>query len=86
MIQNKLKKLLSELKKFKIQSTLVLKYKKRNDLKTIHSSVKVISSASEIYETFKSMLQSITIKIKNSASKDWVVETIVKHSITIFEV
>ena len=38
MIKNKLKELLSELKKFKVQTILVLDYKKRNDRKIIHSS------------------------------------------------
>ena len=33
MIKNKLKELLSELKIFKVQTVLVLDYKKRNDLK-----------------------------------------------------
>ena len=32
-IKNKLKELLSELKKFKVQTTLVLEFKKRNDHK-----------------------------------------------------
>ena len=34
MIKNKLKALLSELKKFKVQTKLVLNYKKRNDRKS----------------------------------------------------
>ena len=33
MIKNKLKELVSELKKFKVQIMLVLDYKKRNDCK-----------------------------------------------------
>ena len=40
MIKNRLKELLSELKKFKVQTILVLDYKKRNDLKIFHSSTK----------------------------------------------
>ena len=36
-------------------------------------------------EAFKSMYQSIMMKIKNSDREDWLVETIVKHSIKIFE-
>ena len=40
IIRNKLKELLSELKKFKFQSILALEYKKRND----HSSAKLIAS------------------------------------------
>ena len=38
IIKNKLRELLSELKKFKVQSMLVFKYKKRNDHKIFHSS------------------------------------------------
>ena len=53
MIKNKL---LSELKKFKVESILVLEYKKRNDSKIFHLSAK--------------MHQSIMTKIKTSPSKD----------------
>ena len=60
MIKNKLKELLSELKKFKVQTILVLDYKKRNDRKIFHSSAKLIASDSDIDEAFKSMHQSIT--------------------------
>ena len=74
------------MKKFKLQSTLALEYHKRNDLKIVHSSAKLISSGSDIDEAFKSMLQSITTKIRNSASEYWVVETTVKHNFKIFEV
>ena len=42
MIKNKLKELLSELKKFKVQAVLVLDYKKRNDCKFFHSSAKLV--------------------------------------------
>ena len=38
MIKHKLEELLSELKKFKVQTVLVLDYKKRNDCKIFHSS------------------------------------------------
>ena len=85
VIKNKLK-LFSDLKKFKLQSTLALEYHKRYDLKIVHSSAKLISSGSDIDEAFKSMLQSITTKIRNSASEYWVVETTVKHNFKIFEV
>ena len=44
MIKNKLKELLSELKKFKVQAILVLDYKKRNDHKIFHSSTKLTAS------------------------------------------
>ena len=48
IIKNKLKELLRELKTFKVQTTLVLEYKKRNDHKVFHSSAKVIASDSDI--------------------------------------
>ena len=41
VIKNKLQASLSELKKFKAQTVLVLDYKKRNDRKIIHSSNKL---------------------------------------------
>ena len=64
MIRNKLKGLLSELKKFKVQKILALEYKKRDDHKIFHSNAKLIASDSDIDETFKSMHQSIMTKIK----------------------
>ena len=62
MIKNKLKELLSELKKFKVQAKLVLDYKKRNDPKIFHSRAKLIASDSDIAEAFKSMHQNIMKK------------------------
>ena len=86
MIKSKLKEFLSELKRFKVQTILVLEYEKRNDHKNFHSSAKLIATDSNIDETFKSLHQSIMTKMKNSASKDWIViKTIVKYSIKIFE-
>ena len=86
VIQNKLKELLSELKKFKVQVILVLDHKRRNDCKLFHSSGKLIASDSDIDEAFKSMHQSIMKKLKNNACKDWiVVDVIIKHSINIFK-
>ena len=55
-------KLLSELKKFKVQTALILDYKKINVHKIFHSSAKLIASDLDIAEAFKSMLQSITTK------------------------
>ena len=55
MIKNKLKELINALKKFEIQKILVLDYKKRNDCKIYHSSVKLIASDSAIDEVIKSM-------------------------------
>ena len=44
MIKNKLKELLSDLKKFKVQKILALEYKKRHDCKIFHSSTKLFTS------------------------------------------
>ena len=55
MIKNKL----NELKKFKIQTVLVLEHKKRNDHKIFHSTTKLIASKSEIDKAFKSMHQKL---------------------------
>ena len=64
MIKNKLKELLIELKKLKVQTILVLDYKKRYDHKKIsyHPNAKLIASDSDIDEVFKSMHQSIMAK------------------------
>ena len=62
MIKNKLNELLSELKKLKVQTILVLEYKKRNDRKIFYSSTKLIASDSDIDEAFKSIHQSIITK------------------------
>ena len=70
MIKNKLKEVLSELKKFKVQAISVLEYKKRNDQKIFYSSVKLIASDSAIVEAFIPMDQSIMTKMKNYASED----------------
>ena len=86
MIKNKLKELLSELKKFKVQKILVLDYKKRNNNKIFHSSAKQIGSDSDIDEAITSMHQSNMTKIKNNTCEDWIVlDVIIKHSIKIFE-
>ena len=44
MIKSKLKELFSELKKFRVQTMFLFDYKKRNDRKIFHLSVKVITS------------------------------------------
>ena len=86
MIKNKLKELLNELKKFKVQAVLFLDYKKRNDHKFFHSSTKLIASDSDIDEAFKSIHQSIMTKIKTYVCADWnMLDVIIKHSIKIFE-
>ena len=71
--KNKLNELLSNLKKFKVQTMLVLDHKKRNDQKTFHSSAKLIASDLDIDEAFKSMHQSIMTKIKNYVSEDCII-------------
>ena len=77
--------MLGELKKFNAQKILVLEYKKRNDRKIFYSSDKLITSDSDIEESFKSMHQSIMTKIKNYVSEEWVVlDAVIKHSIKIF--
>ena len=52
VIKNKLKELQSELKKFKVQTILVLDYKKRNDHKIFYSSAKLIANDSDIDEAY----------------------------------
>ena len=52
--------------------------------KNFHSIVKLIVNDSDIDEAFESMNQSIITKIKHSASKDWIVKTIVEHGIKVF--
>ena len=54
-IKNKFRKLLGEMKMFKVKEVLILEYKKTDDHKTFHSCTKLIASNSDIYEAFKSM-------------------------------
>ena len=63
MIKNKLKGLLSNFKKFNVQTVSGLGYKKRNDGKIFHSCTKLITSNSDIDEAFKFTHQSIITKI-----------------------
>ena len=84
MIKNKFKKLLSKLKKFKVQTILVLNYKKRNGCKIFNSSAKLVYSDSDIHEAFKSMHQSFVTK-KNCAYENWIVfDVTIKYSIHVF--
>ena len=86
VIRNKLKALLNDLKRFKVQTVLVLDYKKGNDSQTFHSSTKLIASDSDIDEAFKSMHQSIIKKIKNYACEDCIVlDAFINYSIKTFE-
>ena len=52
------------MKKFNVQTIVVLDHKKRNNRKIFHSSAKLIAGDSGIDETFKSMHQSIMTKRK----------------------
>ena len=86
MIKNMSRELLSESKKFQVQTILVLDYKKKNDRKIFHSNAKLIACDSDIDESFKFMHQSIMTKIKNYFCKDWIVlDVIIKHHIKVFE-
>ena len=86
MIKSKLKELLRELKKFKVQIILVFDYKKKDNHKIFHSRAKLIASDSDINQAFKPMHQSIMTKIKNYASEDCIfLDVIIKHSSKIFE-
>ena len=62
MVKNKLKGLLNELKKFKVQRTLFLDYKKRDDSQVFYSCIKIIASDLDIDEAIKSMHQSVITK------------------------
>ena len=66
-IKSKLKGLLNELKKFKVQTVLVLDYRKRNDSQIFHSCSKLIASDLDIDTAFKLMHQSIITNMKNYA-------------------
>ena len=84
MIKNKLKELLSEVKKFKVQKILILEYKKKNHHKIFHSSVKLNASDSDNDEEFISIHQSIMARIKNYADKDWIAfYVIIKNNIKV---
>ena len=89
LTKNKLKDLLGKLKKFKIQTILVLEYKKIGDHKTIHIifhlSAELIANDSHIDTTFRSMHQSVMTRIKKINSEDCIATTIVKHGIKIFK-
>ena len=71
MIENKLKELISGLKKFKVQTIVVLDSKKRR----------------LVIQTLTTHLnQNIMIKIKIYACKDWIaLDVIIKHSFKISE-
>ena len=69
------------MKKFKVQTKLVLAYMNKNECKIVHSSAKLITSDSDIDEVFKSMHQSIMTKVKNYACEDWIVlDAVIKQT------
>ena len=86
--------MLSEQKKFKVQTTLVLDYKKRNDCKIFLSNAKLIVIDSDNDEAFKSMHQSILTNIYiyiyiiitwHYINEDCIpLDVIIKHGIIIF--
>ena len=59
MMKNKLKELLSESKKFKVQIILVLDCKKRNNCKIFHSSAKLTASDPDINEHLNSCIKAL---------------------------
>ena len=59
MIKNKLKELVSDLKKFKIHLILVLDYKKRNNYKIFHSSAKLTASVSDIMKHLNQCINAL---------------------------
>ena len=78
--------MLSELKKFKAETVLILNYSKRNDCQIFHSSTKLIPSDFDIDKAFKFIHLSIMTKIKYYESEDWIVlDTIILYSVRIFE-
>ena len=84
MIKNKLKELLSDLKKFKVKAILTLNNKEKNDRKIFYPSPKLIASDLGIDEAFKSMHQSIMTTMKSYASKN-LLDVIIMYSIKVFE-
>ena len=54
-IEKKLKQILSKFKKFKVQTVLILGFKKRNDYKIFHSCTKLVPSDLDIDKSFISM-------------------------------
>ena len=54
--------------------------------KIFHLYAKLLVNDSDIYKAFGSMNQSVTTKIRNAASDDWIVEKIVEHIVKIFQI
>ena len=66
--------MVDELKKFNVQSVLVLEYKKIGDHKamhkTFHSSTKLITNDLDINKAFVSMHLNVMTKVKNFVSEN----------------
>ena len=78
--------MLSELKKFKAETVLILNYSKRNDRQIFHSSTKLIASDLDIDKAFKFIHQSIMAKLRYYEFEDWIVlDAIIFYSVRIFE-
>ena len=78
--------MLSELKKFKAETVLILNYSKRNDRQIFHSSTKLIASDLDIDKAFKFIHQSIMTKLRYYEFEDWIVlDAIIFYSVRIFE-
>ena len=79
--------MLGELKKFKVQTILVLEFKKMDDHKVIYKIFLFITNLnvndSDIDKAFRSMHQSIITKIKKFSLL--IVKTIVEHNIKLCE-
>ena len=73
VIKNKLKDLLDELKKFKVQKMLVLENRKMDDhisMRTaFYSSAKLLAKDSDIDKAFGSLHQSVMTRIKDLLAK-----------------
>ena len=78
--------MLSELKKFKFGTVLVLDYKKRNGHKIFHSSTRLTTSFSYSDEALKSIRQDNMSKIRKYAFEDWIaLDAVIGHSVKFFE-
>ena len=69
----------------KVQTALILDYKKKNDHKIFHSSTKLNAINADIDEAFNSMYQSFMTKMTNDVYEYCIVlDVIIEHSIKSF--
>ena len=54
--------------------------------KIFHLYAKLLGNDSDIHKAFGSMNQSVTTKIRNAASDDWIAEKIVEQIVKIFQI